>query len=444
MEALINEHPLRTMLSDELHARPYAEMAVPERLSHIALLTGESGADNDRAQLVALCDHFKAPHPPANANHFIADLGDQQGAGLRVRWERHTEFCTYTFFNCGAFAHPFEKPVTSLLPKGWLENLEGELFTAVHLALEPKSANNRKPDQLPELFGGNSLVGCWVAGQRALVYSDHKIHEDRFSRILIRDQGLSPRQAGRLAQRLLEIETYRDLALAALPLARGASPRIGKAEQKLADVAARMTDPSEEEADDKLLTMLSNLAANIEDEVAATAYRYQAARAYYGIVQRRLGELRQERIEGLQTFGEFLDRRLAPAMATCLATEQRQEALSKRAARMTSLLRARVDVELEEQNKELLQSMDRRAQLQLRLQETVEGLSVAAISYYMVGLVRYGFKGLKEAGVPINIDLATGLSVPLVILTIWFGLKRMKRLLHNQSESRGQSEGPTK
>ncbi len=435
MDALISEHLRRMALSHELHARPYAEMVAPERMrSYRVLLTGENGAEKDRAHLITLCDHFNAPHPPADTKHFIADLSGSQGDGFRVRWERHTEFCTYTFIKSGPFDHPFNEPVTGLLPSGWVERLSGEIFTAVHLALEQKGTARRAPTQIPELFAGNSLIGCWVAGRRALAYSDHKIHQDRFSRILIRDQGLSPRQAGRLVQRLLEIETYRDLALSALPLARLASPRIGAAETKLADVAARMTDPSEEEADSTLLQMLSNLAANIEDEVASTAYRYQAARAYYDIVRQRLDELRQERIEGLQTFEEFLDRRLAPAMATCLATAQRQEALSKRAARMTSLLRARVDVELEEQNKVLLQSMDRRARLQLRLQETVEGLSVAAISYYMVGLVRYGLKGLKEGGIPLNIDMATGVSVPVVVLVIWFGLKRMKKSLHKLGE----------
>ena len=46
----------------------------------------------------------------------------------------------------------------------------------------------------------------------------------------------------------------------------------------------------------------------------------------------------------------------------------------------------------------LLGAMNRRQQLQLRLQATVEGLSVAAITYYIVGLVGYAAKGLKEGG----------------------------------------------
>ncbi|MCW9034997.1 MAG: DUF3422 domain-containing protein [Rhodospirillales bacterium] len=434
MDAQPNKHPLRGQLNYELHARPFETMQSPERVSHIALLSGEARGDTDRESLVKLCEHFNAALPPTDAKNYIVDLSGAERTRLRVRWERHTEFCTYTFFKQGKFGTPFQDPVINLLPASWMEGLKGELFAAVHLVLEPKDKDKRRPEELPLLFEGNSIVGCHVAGGRAIAYSDLKLHDDGFGRILVRDQGLSARQAGRLVQRLLEIETYRNLALAALPLARDSSPRINAAERKLAQVAQRMSNPGDEESDADLLQSLSNLAANVEEIVASSSYRYRAAHAYYQIVIRRLNELRQERIEGLQTFSEFLDRRLAPAMATCEATEQRQEALSKRASRVTSLLRARVDVELEEQNRSVLESMNRRAKLQLRLQETVEGLSVVAISYYLVGLVGYAINGLKSAGLPLDKDIATAISVPVVLLAVWLGLKRMKKSLHADEE----------
>ncbi|MBT4220201.1 MAG: DUF3422 family protein, partial [Rhodospirillaceae bacterium] len=86
------------------------------------------------------------------------------------------------------------------------------------------------------------------------------------------------------------------------------------------------------------------------------------------------------------------------------------------------------------QNRDLLESMDRRAKVQLRLQETVEGLSVVAISYYLLGLISYTAKSVKAAGVPINADITTGLSLPIVIGIIWFGLRRLRRALSGSED----------
>ena len=144
---------------------------------------------------------------------------------------------------------------------------------------------------------------------------------------------------------------------------------------------------------------------------------------------RRITELREDRIEGMQTIAEFMSRRLAPAVSTCEAVAKRQESLSARVARASNLLRTRVDLALEEQNRDLLKSMDRRASLQLRLQETVEGLSVVAISYYLVGIVSYMAKALKGVGLPIDPDLAVGLAIPVVLFLVWSGVKRIRKVV---------------
>ena len=108
--------------------------------------------------------------------------------------------------------------------------------------------------------------------------------------------------------------------------------------------------------------------------------------------------IREHGVEGWPTFQDFLARRMAPAMRTCAMLEERQAKLSEKLSRAANLLRTRVDVEIERQNRDLLSAMNDRARMQLRLQETVEGLSVAAISYYVVGLAAYVFKGAKDAG----------------------------------------------
>jgi uncharacterized membrane-anchored protein len=219
------------------------------------------------------------------------------------------------------------------------------------------------------------------------------------------------------------------MALLALPLARQAAPEIARIENGLASAMASMATTASSGDDHALLDRLTRIAADIESLSSASSYRFGAARAYHALIERRISELREERIEGLQTIAEFMDRRLRPAMHTCQSVAERQESLSQRVARASNLLRTRVDVALEGQNRDLLASMDRRAQLQLRLQQTVEGLSVVAISYYLLGLVAYAVKSAKGLHLPVDPDTVPGLALPLVLGLVWWGAHRFKKRL---------------
>jgi len=228
-------------------------------------------------------------------------------------------------------------------------------------------------------------------------------------------------------QRLLEIETYRMMALLALPVAREAAPAITRIGDELARLTQSLTEIAGLDDERRLLDRLVALSAEAERIAAATQYRFGAGRAYYALVRRRIEELREERIEGLQTIAEFMDRRLAPAMRTCESVGERLEAISTRLGRVSALLRARVEVALEAQNRDLLASMDRRARLQLRLQQTVEGLSVAAITYYVVGLVAYAAKAARGLGLRLDPELAAGAAVLPVAALVWWAIKRIRR-----------------
>jgi uncharacterized membrane-anchored protein len=225
---------------------------------------------------------------------------------------------------------------------------------------------------------------------------------------------------------MLEIDTYRMLALLALPVAQGLTPWLTTAERELAQITTQLVDSSEVN-EPALLDRLTRLEAEIESRESEHHYRFTAAAAYYELVQRRIQELREVRIQGLQNFQEFTERRLAPAMNTCRSVAARIESLSQRIARATQLLSTRVDVSRERQNQQVLESMNRRAAAQLRLQQTVEGLSVAAITYYTVGLVAYAAKGLASAGLPVNVELAVALSVPVVAVVALLGMRRVRR-----------------
>jgi uncharacterized membrane-anchored protein len=425
MTLVFREHPLRRAVAAELHARIYEPLRAPEKVSHIAVMCGESKRGRGVEHLERLLAHYDLPVPETIDQHYAADLGS-----VRLRWERHTEFVTYTFSQQGPYAHPFAEPVLAQIPAEWLSDLPGEVIAAVSLAVEACEMPERDNQALLDLFDGNPVIGSEVVAGAASAWSDLRIHPDGFFRILIRDCSMSQNQAGRLAKRFLDINCYRALALLGLPLAREVLPALRDADSRLAQVASRMAAqgaPPDPRFESELLAELTGLAAEIEAISARTTYRFDASRAYYAVVGQRLEQLRQKRIEGLQTFGEFLESRLAPAIATCEATQHRQVDLAERAARLTSLLRARVEISLQEQNRELLESMNRRAQLQLRLQETVEGLSVFAIGYYGVGLVGYALKGLEKGGLAIDATVGMAIALPFVVGAAWIGLKRIKK-----------------
>jgi uncharacterized membrane-anchored protein len=298
----------------------------------------------------------------------------------------------------------------------------GPVLVAIdlHLIADAKIAPER-------LFDRASLAAAENSDGTALYATDFQSDPAGFVRILIADRGLGPERAGALTQRVLEIETYRTLALLGLPEAQRLAPSVRRVEMRLAEVTAATRGAQGLEANQHLLDELTALAAELEAGAAASQFRFGASRAYDQILHLRLQTIGERKSGGLPTWTSFLARRMAPAMRTCATLEERQASLAEKLARAANLLRTRVDVELEQQNRDVLRSMNERTRLQLMLQATVEGLSVAAISYYVVGLFGYLIKGVHDAGVPIDISLATALFVPLAVVMVWWVVRRVRR-----------------
>lgn len=418
-------HPLRSVLAAEVHARPPLPLAAPAHVLHLGVMTTGAADGAARAHLAILCGLVGAPAPDGDAKHVAIPLA----AGAHLIWEKRSEFSTYTLYRPRAAGVPLRDAAAALpLPEGWLAHLPGQLIVAADVTL--LGPEEKAPDRqvLESLLDGPTLVASEVASGHATVWTDFFLGHDDTVRFLVQDRGLSDAQRGRMVMRLLDIETYRMMALLALPLAQKIAPQITALEQRLAKLAGHMTDETAE-SEQTLLREIAGVAAEVETLAVETPYRFGAARAYHALVERRIAELREARIEGLPTIGEFMDRRLSPAMRTCITMSERIEGLSRRATRMANLLRTRVDVALERQNVELLDAMNRRSRLQLRLQETVEGLSVAAITYYVVGLVGYAAQALHALGLPIHKEVAIGIAIPVVAGIVWYGLKRFRRAL---------------
>jgi uncharacterized membrane-anchored protein len=422
--------PERAALAQEVHARPSQPLRAPARASYVAVLVDADAREQELHHLIALCEQHQQAPPAVGDVHWSGRIGE-----LRLVWERHGEFSGYTLLLAGRSAQPFGDAAAQRLPASWLAGLPGRTVFAAHAELLHAEEEPPLADLQTRWFAGHSLIGAEVGepvgGHSAgLAVSDFLIHADGFSRLVLVDRGFSPLSAGRMLQRLLEIEAYRMMALLAFPMARRLSPRILAIEGAL----ARLTDHIASDAgrDEALLHELTGLAAEVESGLSASQFRFGACRAYAELVRTRITELHETRVAGLQTLEEFMSRRFTPAVATCATVSQRLHDLSERVAQASHLLSTRVDIARERQNLALLASMDRRAKLQLRLQQTVEGLSVAAIVYYLAGVVGYLGKGGKALGLRIDVDLLVGLSIPVLAGAALLAVRRAR---HEASES---------
>jgi uncharacterized membrane-anchored protein len=409
------DHPLRSELNHEIHARPSESLKVPVQISYLALSSDTDTRDKEWLHVLALAEAYGAVLPARPANHYSADLGE-----FAMRWERHAEFTRYTF-SAPCTGDIFASTALDRVPAHWIESIPGRVLVATHGGIVSHADNMGGVDAASaRWFDGNVLVGSSVGDKAAIALTDFEVRADGFSRFVVFDQSMTPRQAGRTIQRLLEIDTYRMMALLALPVARELAPIIQLAESDLSTCMTRL-EQAQQSDESALLDSLTQLGARIERWDAQHSYRFSASAAYYELVQRRIAELREVRITGMQTFGDFTERRLAPAMNTCRTMARRQESLARRIARANQLLTTRVDISVERQNQALLESMNRRAKAQFKLQQTVEGLSVAAITYYVIGLIGYGARALHARGYNIDYEWVEGLSIPIVLLLIGAG-----------------------
>jgi uncharacterized membrane-anchored protein len=417
----LTAHPLRAVVLGEVHARPFTSIETPRRVLHFAFETTAERGEADRAALTAFCTTRGLSAPQPAGKHHRVVFG-----GTALRWEQHSEFSTYTWELPAETrdGDPFHPAAAALAAPMGLVPQPGPVLAAIDLHLVADAADRIAPERL---FDRASLAAAENSDGTALYATDFQSEPAGFVRILIVDRGLGPERAGALTQRVLEIETYRTLALLGLPEAQRLAPSVRLIETRLAEVTAATRGAQGLEANQRLLEELTALATELEAGAAESQFRFGASRAYDEIIQLRLRTIGERKVGGLPTWTSFLARRMAPAIRTIATLEERQANLATKLARAANLLRTRVDVELEQQNRDVLKSMNERTRLQLMLQATVEGLSVAAISYYVIGLFGYLVKGLHDADViGVNPTLVTGAFVPVALLLVWWIVRRIR------------------
>lgn len=412
-------HPDFHALLQESHARTPPALQTPSLVTRVAFFSTEESKENDQELIKNLSAHkgFKLIEATENEAQYSCSLGD-------VSWQRHTEFSTLTLYQ----NHPKKNQsfsIAELVKAIWPEGSLGQLLTAVQIHVDGKDENFWWKDWETRTSENKNACQCYVNDKLTIVWTDLTPQPDGMIHYYVSDRSGRTHMLGRTAQRLLDVEIYRTLSLLSMPLARRVGPRMAEIDRQIAEIASDLSKKTQTEAED-LLERLTSIAAALEEISVQMQFRLNASLAYADIVNFRLTGLRESKLEGHQRLSSYILRRLKPANRTFQAVKERLLDMSNRIARISSLLRARVDVALEKQNQGLLQSMDRRATQQLKLQRTVEGLSVIAISYYLIGIINYLIKPLKSLNVLPHLELATIVIVPLAVLYVWRVVHRIR------------------
>ena len=434
--ALPPDDTQRELLHNEVHARPPARIRLPALVVYVAVLNEGVSREDEWLHLRSLPGQQELPLQSLNG-HFLR----LRFATHTLKWERHTEFSRYSIVQTLPDHALTDGDEAALMRElavdlGWLSSIPGRTVAAIMMAMVHGDVDDaalmRATSQ--HWFEGRDTLGSLLGIRRSCAMTDFRLRESGFERLLvISPTNTSELRVGRISQRLLELETYRLMALRGLPVAKDLGPMLAQAEARLAEITARMEN--KDASDQELLDKLIGLAATVERATAAHLYRFTATQAYHALVEQRIEQLRETPIPGTQTVGEFVLRRVSPAMATVQAAAQRLSSLSQRIERASALLRTRVDIATETQNQTLLEKLTKGQELQLRLQSTVEGLSIAAISYYVISLILYGGKAGKAAGLPIQPEIVAGALIPVVLLAIWWGTRQLHKKLQREQES---------
>ncbi|HRN99934.1 MAG TPA: DUF3422 domain-containing protein, partial [Nitrobacter sp.] len=269
--ARLAPHPLRNAILGELHARPFTALTVPARILHFAFDTAGERGHADRVNLAKFCEARGLPVPTFSERHYRVAFGT-----TALRWEQHSEFTTYTWeLPSPAGGIPFHPPAAALATPMQLVPQPGPLLVAIDMHVLADGPAVQPPERL---FERTSLALAENNDGAAIYATDFQPDPSGFVRILVVDRKLNPDRAGALTQRVIEIETYRTLALLGLPEAQRLSPSISAVEQRLAEVTDKMRSNRNLADNRHLLDELTALAAEVEAGAAASVFRFGASR----------------------------------------------------------------------------------------------------------------------------------------------------------------------
>ena len=430
------EHPMRRLLNDELHARQFNEFHGTGRFIRYVYFT-QSHDKGLMKQINALLQKYELPKM-GGAEKFVRHETGQ----FAIRVERHTEFISISLIDVddtpalfGAKA-AYDEAAFSHLPFSEIAAFDHPVFHAMWLEIFTMPDNQPLAHEMQETLVGRAVSASKISSGGGHLYYSFDIDKAGYSRIALLNDKIAGHRMGRVIQRVIELETYRLLALLNLPKVKEFSAKLDVIETELRSATEQLSavhdaDKAGQSVDeaDKLLARLTSLSADLEKIYSQTSYRFAASKAYYEIVNARLFELSTSRLNGFQSIRGFLERRMSPAMQSATAFARRMDRLSNRNAYAGQLQRSQTELALQKQNHDLLSSMNSRTSAQLRLQQTVEGLSIAAVTYYGVGLVGYLAAAFPLADYGLDKKIIQALFVPIIAYVVWRQVKLVRKVL---------------
>ena len=436
----MREHPLRQQLLDEVHARTFSDFKGAGRFIRFVYLT-ERG--DDAAIVSHLNAYLKGQGKSAmpTASKFLQSDFD----AFRLRIERHTEFVSVSIIEDGMTVksglgrHAFDAAQLSHLPFQFMHQMPADLFHAIWLEVGGKPPLRFTQDKAKVMLASRAAPSNVIDDGSAQLVISFDADDQGFSRAVIFNQQMSAARLGRMVQRVVEMETYRLLAMLGFAKAQAISGKLAGLATNLTNLTRGLSKTISPGKDDQppqidLVKTLSNLSAQVEEIYADTLYRMAATKAYREVFEARMAALKLNYLKDFQGIEGFIERRMTPAMQTCEAFSNRLDRVAQRIERAGQLLQTQTEMQIQEQNRDLLQSMDKRAQAQLRLQQTVEGLSIAALTYYGVGLVHYLAKGFPLDQWGVDLDVVKALAVPLVGVFVFAVIRRTRRHISRDTE----------
>ena len=433
-------------LKDELHARPYIKLGSNLRTFHFAYLIKDTDEKNAWKYLDKFLKQLNFQSLPKEASKYWV----AEGKDLIVRYECHTEFISLTLIYPNKIENEdenipklFDVKFLNLLPQDFLQNFPGQHFLSTWIEMVP-SNYNFKPIDIEKFFYHDNFAGSNVAEDGANVFMSFKSDrtdflDSGFRRVFVQNKSLRTRRTGRLIQRIVELETYQVLSLLSLPQVREQSFHLSNLEKQITEITQSVSKTTKRNLDKKSITYpdyqnnlneLAYVVAKIEEIDSFTNYRLSATAAYYKLVEQRVKDLREDRLNSFQTNNEFLSRRLQPAIRTSEAFSKRLESLATRAQRADNLVRTQIEMGVQIQNKNLLESMELRARAQLRLQETVESLSIVAITYYIIGLLSTLIDPINFEQLFFSKQIFLAFCVPIILILIWYIAKMVRKKIN--------------
>ncbi|NMA99793.1 MAG: DUF3422 domain-containing protein [Phyllobacteriaceae bacterium] len=408
------DHPDRSAIMDEVHARPVEIIPETCRVRRlVVVMPSEPGAMQQAFERFA---QFRATMGAETLQSSSRQYSFETPTRA-VTWEFHTEFITITWRAASDDSENWPDDIG-------LEAIgDGQLIGAARVDVIEETVI---PDRLLGSFNLASLCLADVESGKAQVATDFIPDAARFTRLEFAAGGLTTLRRSIILRRLLEVETYRCMALLGLPLARAASHDVRDMETKLAQVIDRMSDVTNPSNAKENLDELHQLSVRSGQMSERLGYRFAAGRAYGNVLRARLEGLRESGTSRGSTLTHYISNRVDPGLATCEAIEKRLRVLASKIERAIGLLNVRIGVDMQVQNAALLDNIAKTARSQFLLQRTVEGLSTIAISYYLLGIISYLMAG-PLSQLHWDKTMALSISAPFVVLIVWFMVRQVRK-----------------